>query len=237
LLIQAVLFDLDGTLLNTLQDLADACNQALEASGLGALPTESYRFLVGSGTRVLVSRAAAESVRRDPEGISLADLPEDYAGRLLADFRTAYDRNWHDQTKPYSGIEQMLSDLRGIGVRLAVLSNKPDDFTKKMVSRFFPAGWFENVSGQVDDWPVKPDPALALDISRRLHVDPGEAAILGDSGSDMETAVRGGFIAAGALWGFRTRAELASQGARFLFNDPDQFRLFVIAQNKAGVRT
>jgi phosphoglycolate phosphatase len=236
LLINAILFDLDGTLLNTLQDLAGACNQALAASNLAPLPAETYRFLVGSGTRVLVALAAAESIRRNPGGISLADLPADYADRLLADFRMAYDRNWHDQTKPYPGIEQMLQDLCRIGVHLAVLSNKPDDFTKKMVAGFFPAEWFEIVSGQVDHWPVKPDPALALDICRRMNVEPADVVILGDSGSDMDTAVRGGFIAAGALWGFRARTELESHGAQFVFDDPDQFRLFVIAQNKAGVR-
>jgi phosphoglycolate phosphatase len=223
------LFDLDGTLLDTLEDLAAAGNRALGAVRLPPLPVDSYRLLVGAGARNLAVRAIATAGSWLPDQVS-ADL----ADQFLTVFQDTYDQNWADRTRPYPGVKELLQSLRTAGCKLAVLSNKPDYFTQRIVSHFFPAGMFQAVFGKVDGWPVKPDPALALEICRQLAVDPAVAVLVGDSGSDMATAVNAGMIPVGVLWGFRSKEELVTQGARWLADSPDALLRLLMHRGPAG---
>ncbi len=213
--IQAVIFDLDGTLLDTLDDLAVAANQALAVAGLAPRPKEDYRMMVGAGARNLMIRAAAAAL-----GTASDTIDESLIVQLLTAFNTAYDRNWSGLTNPYPGILAVLQQLMAQGIKLAVLSNKPDSFTQLITARFFPAGLFSAVSGNRQDWPIKPDPALALEICRQMGVSPAATAMVGDSGSDMQTAVRAGMLPMGVLWGFRSAAEIEAGGARWLAATP-----------------
>ncbi|NLM15847.1 MAG: HAD family hydrolase [Clostridiaceae bacterium] len=213
--IKTVIFDLDGTLLDTLADLADAVNQALIAESLQPLPTSDYRLLLGSGARHLVAQAAAKSAAKQPEQISAAQTD-----RLLAVFNTVYAENWSCQTEPYAGIDTVLPHLRDAGLQLAVLSNKSDVFTKQIIGHFFPDIAFRAVVGKRDGWPLKPDPATTFEILNLLDTEPVQAALVGDSGSDMETAVRAGMLPVGAGWGFRSAEELIAGGARKLAAQP-----------------
>ena len=209
--IRTLIFDLDGTLLDTLTDLADAVNQALDANGLRQLPADDYRMLVGAGARNLVTRAAASAAGISPEMVT-ADLTD----RLLASFNQAYALNWSCCTQPYPGVQDLLDALTDAGFTLAILSNKPDEFTRRIIGHFFPADTFAAVFGKLDGWPIKPDPALAQEICRLLGANTSETALIGDSGSDMATAVNAGLLPIGVLWGFRDREELIAGGARHL---------------------
>lgn len=210
---QAVIFDLDGTLVDTLQDLADAANQALQEQGLAPLPVQQYKTLVGAGAGNLILRCLAAA------GVNGTPDPAQVAG-LIEAFKAAYAQNWHVCTRPYPGISQMLLRLRRADLRLAVLSNKPDSFTQQVVACYFPDRLFDAVLGQTDTVPLKPDPAGALLLCRRLDCEPENTVLVGDTGTDMETAVRAGLQPVGVLWGFRSAKELLAGGARQVFATP-----------------
>ncbi len=207
-LMKAVLFDLDGTLTDTLRDIADAMNRALRLHGLPDWPVDAYRTLVGDGARVLAQRAV-----RDRQELALP---------VQAEYQAYYERHNLVMSKPYDGIPEMLHALQGAGVKLAVLSNKPDADTRKVVRHFFPDIRWTAVRGQVEGVPVKPDPAGALLVARALDVPPADILYLGDTGTDMRCAVRAGMLPVGALWGFRTREELLACGARHIAEAPGQ---------------
>jgi len=206
---RAAMFDLDGTLLDTLDDLADSMNAVLERRGWPAHPRDAYRFFVGEGARLLVTRALPAERRGDAEVDAAFD-----------EYRAEYGRRWNARSRPYDGIAEMLGALSVRGLRLAVLSNKPHAFTRKCVEHFFPGVRFDAVHGHRESTPPKPDPAAALAIARDLGVPPAAWLYLGDSGVDMETANRAGMFAAGVLWGFRPREELERHGARALCARP-----------------
>jgi phosphoglycolate phosphatase len=206
---RAVLFDLDGTLLDTLDDLADSANLALRQCGFPEHPAESYKVFVGDGIENLLRRAVPED-RRDPATLArcVSLTREQYAGR------------WAEKTRPYDGISGLLDALTVRGIPMAVLSNKPEEFTRLCVERLL-AGWhFEVVLGACPSLPRKPDPAGALQIAERLQLGPTEIVYLGDTGTDMQTAVAAGMFPVGALWGFRTAEELIAHGARVLLQKP-----------------
>jgi phosphoglycolate phosphatase len=226
LALTTVIFDLDGTLLDTLADLAQAVNQTLAANGLPALPTAGFRQMVGSGARHLVRQAFLAAGAADPSELELDGLMDTY--------QAAYAACWQDQTRLYPGVLSMLQELRTAGLRLAVLSNKPDPFTRQMVGHYFPAGLFDRVAGQMDGWPLKPDPALALDICRQLDQPPASTALVGDSGSDMRTAVQGGMLPLGVLWGFRSGEEILRGGATQIFRDAESLGRFLVGQKTGG---
>jgi phosphoglycolate phosphatase len=205
----AVLFDLDGTLLNTLDDLADSTNLALRRLGLPEHPVESYKRFVGDGIDSLIRRAIPED-RRDS-----ATLRE-----CVNLTRANYAARWAEKTRPYDGIAELLDALTTRGVRMAVFSNKPDEFTQLCVERLL-AGWrFEVVLGARPTLPKKPDPAGARLIARSLQLETAEIIYLGDTDTDMQTAVAAGMFPVGALWGFRTAEELTAHGARTLIEKP-----------------
>lgn len=207
--IAAVLFDLDGTLLDTLADLAYSANRVLESHGLPTHPEGAYRDFVGEGIRMLFFRALPEPHRT-----------EAWISRCAEEFLAVYGRHWNVETRPYRGIPELLDALSWRQLRLAILSNKPHASTEQCARALLPADRFEIVLGQRDGLPRKPDPAGALEIAHRMGVSPSHFVYLGDSGTDMQTAVRAGMVPVGALWGFRGRDELLAHGARVLIQRP-----------------
>lgn len=223
--IQAVIFDLDGTLLDTLGDLADAVNQALQAEQLPALPRSRYRWLVGSGIRRLCRLAAAEATGGPLDDLAaVTAVPEERVDRLLHHFTEFYQQNWHQRTKPYPGVQALLDTLSSQKIPIAVLSNKRDDFVQTIAAHFFQPNPFSMIAGQTSFWPAKPDPTSTLAICRQLDVLPAETALVGDSDLDMMTAVASGCLAVGAAWGFRGPDELRRSGAVRLAMSPDDCR-------------
>ena len=205
-MIRAVLFDLDGTLTNTLDDIADAMNRSLRLHGLQEWPVEAYRYLVGDGAKKLAERAVRER--------------QELALSVQKEYQAYYEKHTRVKTQPYAGVPEMLRALQGRGVPLAVFSNKPDADTKGVVSHFFPDIAFAAVRGQMEDVPVKPDPMGALAVAEQLGVQPGEVLYLGDTSTDMQCALNAGMHPVGALWGFRTEDELRSSGAECVIADP-----------------
>lgn len=219
--LKLIIFDLDGTLLNTLQDLADATNEALAEFGLPPLPAEDYKLLVGMGARVLMQRSADRAMAISAKAGRPIDLmPE--SDKMVDAFNRAYEPRWAGKTQPYPGIPELLADLSGSGIQMAILSNKPNAFTQKVAARYFPDGLFRTVFGMRLDIPGKPDPALTLEMCHLLGVLPEETAMVGDSGSDMKTAVAAGSLPVGVLWGFRSSEELSTNGARYLVKTPTE---------------
>ncbi len=209
--ISAVIFDLDGTLLDTLVDIADSCNHVLARNGFPTHPVDDFRAFIGDGVRPLVSRVLPPD-KQDPIIITA----------LVKEYRQVYSANYQVNTKPYPGIPVMLDGLVERHIRLGVLSNKPHDFTLRCVSELLPLWKFEIVLGHHDTIPPKPDPAGLLHISSKLDVPVSNIAYLGDSGTDMQTAVSAGVFPVGALWGFRSADELRHNGAKALIQRPEE---------------
>ncbi len=208
---QAVIFDLDGTLLDTLQDLADSGNDVLQAHGFDPHSVDAYRTFIGNGMINLV---------RDifPEGHRPAEGGETEA--ILAEYREAYGRNWKNTTKPFSGIPELLDELKARDIPIGVMSNKAHDFTVKCVEAFL-SGWeWDIVLGARDGVPKKPDPAAALEAAAAVGVSPSECYFIGDSDVDMMTAVNAGMHAVGVSWGFRPVEELREHGAKTILSTP-----------------
>ena len=207
----AVLFDMDGTLLNTLDDIAHSMNAVLRRNEFPPHPVERYRKYVGGGIGELVRRA----------------LPDGHgdAGRINAlseQMRQEYSQHWKDTTRLYPGVDRMLDGLSTRGLRFSILSNKPDEFTIEM-SKYFLSPWtFEIVMGASAAFPKKPDPAAALHITREMGLEPDVFVYLGDSGTDMKTAISAGMYPAGALWGFRDEDELRGSGSKVLLKRPEE---------------
>lgn len=212
---QAVLFYLDGTLLDTLADLAAACNAALHQHGCVRLSEQEIKTYIGYGAGQLI-----ESTVR----VSRPTWPDEKIDPVYRTYREIYGRDWHIQTALYPGIAELITDLKAAGVKLAVLSNKPHDSTLEVINYYFPAGTFDLCYGQLEPFPTKPDPALALHIAQKLGVTPGQVALIGDSGSDMLTAVRARMTGIGVLWGFRDAEDLQDGGATFLAQDVAELR-------------
>ncbi len=207
----AVLFDLDGTLLDTLEDIGEAANRVLIQRGFAPHPPDSYRHFVGEGVRVLFERSLPAEACSD-----------DVLAACAEEFRHAYAECWNVRTRPYDGIEDLLPALVMRNVRLAVLSNKPDAFTKSCVEEYLARFPFEWVLGQRDGTPRKPDPAGALEIAAAMDLPPGRFLYLGDTAVDMQTALAAGMFPVGALWGFRPLSELQSGGAQAVIERPGE---------------
>lgn len=213
---KALISDLDGTLLDTLEDLAGAVNTALEQLGLPQHPVQTYRYFVGDGRRMLALRSLPPGCRDD------ATL-----SRLLQVLNDDYMKGWMGMTKPYPGIPEMLDRLTVRGIRMAILSNKPHDYTEATAASLLSQWSFEHVIGESTDNPRKPDPSGALRIAEAMRLDPQTCIYIGDSGVDMQTARAAGMYPVGVLWGFRDATELLSDGAALLAHHPEDIvRLF-----------
>ena len=213
---QAILFDLDGTLLDTLADIANSMNAALLKYGFPVHPVESYRYFVGDGMDCLVRRTLPQKHHDD-----------DTISKCLTAAKAEYANRWADTTKPYPGIREMLDGLQESKIPMAVLSNKPDDFTKLTVSKLLPDWFFQIVRGVCSSVAKKPDPAGALQVAEELRILPEKFLYLGDTDTDMQAANSAGMCAVGALWGFRDAQELKISGAKELVEKPlDVLELF-----------
>jgi phosphoglycolate phosphatase len=206
----AVLFDLDGTLLDTIGDLADSMNSVLSNLSLPSHDEETYKYFVGEGMENLVRRAIPESERSDPAMVA----------RCLGLMREEYSHRWKARSKPYESIPELLDGLTARHKEMAILSNKPDNFTKLMVAELLSRWKFAVVLGESPSVPRKPDPVAAVEIARRLQIPPAEFLYLGDTSIDMRTAVAAGMYGVGVLWGFRKADELIAAGAKTLLQKP-----------------
>lgn len=203
-----VIFDLDGTLVNSLEDLGNACNSALERFGYPTHPMDSFRYFVGDGVPMLIRRALPESERSE-ENIAM----------VKAVFDEIYGRNYNVCTRPYDGITELLDKLKAEGILIAVASNKPDNFTQTIVTSMF-GDTFSYVSGKKEGFEKKPDPQIALHIMEKLGVSPKDVLFAGDSSVDMQTAHNAGCDCIGCVWGFRTLQELTDNKATYIANSP-----------------
>ena len=220
---QALIFDLDGTLVDSLRGIAASLNRALAASGLSTHPEAAVRGFIGNGSRILIQRAA----------------PPDADAALLQQveqaFKTDYDLTWPAGTTVYAGITDLLESLQARSYPLAVLSNKPHPFTAVIVSRLFPTIRFAAVLGQRGGIPHKPDPAGALEISSSLKLRPQDCIVIGDSTMDLETASNAGMMAIAVTWGFHDRERLVAAGAEAIANDPAALLELVQSKGRGGL--
>lgn len=207
--LEAVVFDLDGTLLDTLADIADAMNAALRRMGFPGHETAAYKYLTGDGVHALAERSVPEQAKS-----------ETTLAACIREFRQEYAGRWGTKTRPYPGITGLLAELSRRRLKLSVLSNKLDEFARRAVRDFLPDFDFTLVIGAKPDLPPKPDPAGALLIARGLDIPPAGIIYLGDTGVDMQTAVRAGMYPVGVLWGFRDEKELREHGAKAVISSP-----------------
>ncbi|MEE9120658.1 MAG: HAD family hydrolase [Syntrophobacteria bacterium] len=208
---EAVLFDLDGTLLDTIEDLTDSMNEALKCLGFPVHDSEACKMFVGDGVEKFALRALPKN-RRDEVTVA----------RCVTGMREVYSKRWAQKTRPYDGIPELLDNLTRREIKLAVLSNKPHDSTQEMVTKLLSKWRFDPVVGARPSVPRKPDPTLALHIAQQLQVAPENFLYLGDTGTDMRTARGAGMFPVGALWGYRTAKELKSTGADVLVAHPSE---------------
>lgn len=207
---KTVIFDLDGTLVDTLTDIAEAANLVLDSLGFPSHPKDDYRTFVGDGLMTLAERILPEG--SEPETLT----------RTAGLFRIHYLDHWDRNSRPFPGILSMLERLMERQINLAVLSNKPDDFTQLFVSRFFPTIAFGLVRGNTVDQPKKPDPKVALEMARTFATSPDSCLLVGDSAVDILTAKASGMASMGVTWGFREKRELESHGADLIVTQPEE---------------
>ncbi|WP_147678543.1 HAD family hydrolase [Algibacter pacificus] len=205
---KAVIFDLDGTLVNSIEDIADAMNTVLNNYNYPTHTYDTYKTLVGSGIKSLVVNALPKSNRSELQ-INLC----------LNAMMTVYSEQCTNKTKPYDGIAELLNHLKSKPLKISVFSNKADALTKKIVLALFP-DYFEPVLGLKEEALKKPNPVVALEICKTLHVLPEETIYVGDTGIDIQTAKNANMLPVGVTWGFRDKNELIEHGAKHILNHP-----------------
>ncbi len=212
---KAVIFDLDGTLLDTLVDLAAAVNLVLAANGYKTHPVEAYKYMVGRGMENLV-RSALAAEKPDMETVL----------ELQRQIETEYAKCWAATTATYAGIPELLDGLTERNISMAILSNKPHSFMKVIVDKFFASWYFKVVFGARKTCPKKPDPAAVREIATIFELRMEDILYIGDSDTDMQTARNAGLLPAGVLWGFRTEKELRDNGAWQIVAEPAELLRF-----------
>lgn len=212
--IKLVIFDLDGTILNTIVDLARSVNYALENCGFPVHAIDTCKFFVGNGINKLLERSLPENQKT-----------EQNIARLKEFFIPYYEEHNMDYTEPYPGVHELLKALQSKGLMLAVASNKYQSATEKLIRRYFPDITFTAVFGQREAVPVKPNPAIVYDILQIAGISPQETIYIGDSGVDMTTASNSGVTSIGVTWGFRLREELEAAGAGLIVDTPEELFL------------
>ena len=210
--ISAVIFDMDGTLLDTIEDIADASNRVYVPRGLEPCSIEEMKSLVGDGAEELIRRVFVSRGKTSPDDTEVA--------AILREYRREYEACWRAHSRPYEGIPELLAELSRRGIKTAVLSNKAQMFTGLMAEELLAPHRFDIVRGSLPGVPLKPDPTPALAIAAELGVAPAACAFVGDTNVDMTTARAAGMLAVGALWGFRTADELRANGAAVLIATP-----------------
>ena len=204
---KTVIFDLDGTLLDSIEDIASSMNKVLESLQLPTHKIEDYKHFVGGGVDILVENA-------------LNNQSKEIKDEVIKRFKIEYDGKLHSKTLPYDGIYELLDELKKLDINLAVLSNKPHEFTVSYVNHFFINYNFKEINGQKKDVPKKPDPKAALDIVKCLDSSCENTYFIGDTKIDMQTAKSANMTAIGVLWGFRDEKELKEHGADFIVKEP-----------------
>lgn len=206
---KAVIFDMDGTLLDTIGDIAGATNQVLKEEGLPEHTLSDYKQFVGNGARILMKRALPPSKGSD-----------EYIDSLLERFQIVYREKQFDTTDLYEGIGELLARLKVLRIPMAVLSNKPHHLVQEIGAHYFEEGLFSYMEGQKDSVPHKPAPDGALALVSLFHLEPQECLFIGDSSVDMETALNAGMKGVGVSWGFRSVEELKAHGASYIIESP-----------------
>jgi phosphoglycolate phosphatase len=214
--IEAAIFDLDGTLLNTLQDIADATNAVLGALGFAPHPVKAYRFFVGDGIEALAERVLPPGQREETTIAQVVSL-----------LKKAFLRRGGKHIKPYDGIPEMVEHFKACGISLAILSNKPDEATQITVDQCLHKSSFDLIIGARSTEAKKPDPGQALYIARQLSVSPPNILFIGDTHIDMQTARNAQMVAVGVLWGFREADDLIRHGAQLLVKNPSDLRFLI----------
>ena len=211
-MIKAVLFDLDGTLLNTIEDIKDSVNIMLAKHGYPLHSTEEYKILVGGGFDTLIKKALPKEVLDD----------EKIVQQCFEEAKDAFSKNWDKKTAPYDGVVEMLEKLFKLDLKIGILSNKPHDFTLLTVKKFLPEFDFEFIQGVEADNLKKPDKEFALKVIKPLNISSSDVIYVGDTKTDMQLAKNASFLAIGVTWGFRKREELIENGADIIVNTPSE---------------
>lgn len=206
---QAAIFDLDGTLIDSLEDLAISVNEMLAFYGFPQHELAEYRYFLGNGSRKLVERALPAERAKDPTFVDTA----------MKRYQSMYEKH-RSHTKPFAGILDVLNKLKGMGIPCGVCTNKHQMAADEIIARLFPKDTFSIVMGDRPPLPVKPDPTKVLMMAKEYGVRPDRIAYFGDTSVDMDTAVNAGFLPVGVLWGFRPREELLEHGAKILLAHP-----------------
>lgn len=209
---KAIIFDLDGTLLDTLETLSYYGNETLKKFGIAPYEKDAYRYMVGNGAKILIRRMLA--------GRSCET--EELFEKAFKEYISAYNADTLYKTEIYPGITELLKGLSERNVKIAVLSNKPHEATVPILKSFFGEDIFTDMRGAMEGVPIKPDPAAALDIAEKMGLTPSECVYVGDTAVDMETGKRAGFYTVGVLWGFRDRDELENGGADKIVSRPEE---------------
>ncbi|MBN2531702.1 MAG: HAD-IA family hydrolase [Spirochaetales bacterium] len=212
---RAAIFDLDGTLLNTLDDIADSCNQVLKAAGFPTHPVPEYKNFVGRGIAYLVKAALP--------GNSLTDAAME---KLIKEMRAEYSKNCLQKTKPYPGVIETLAELSARAVRISILSNKPQDLVEFMVKELLSQFRFNTIMGVNNRFPCKPDPESTLYLVKQMKSPPEKTVFIGDSDIDILTAKNAGIDSIAVAWGFRPPDVLKSAGAEIIINRPGELLEF-----------
>ncbi len=215
---KAAIFDLDGTLMDSAEDLEAACNYALDKFNLHHVDSQKYKLLLGTGRRKVVESIVGEFFE---------NYDESTIEEFLVHYNAYYENHMLDHTKPYEGILDMLDYLNKNNILTAILSNKPDDFTKELVSRTF-GDRIHYVYGLKDGCQAKPDPASLLDIISELKAEKNQCVYIGDTEIDVKTAKNAGIKSIGVLWGFRTSSVLQNEGADYIVSTADEIKKIVV---------
>lgn len=207
---RSVIFDLDGTLIDSLHDIALCANEVLKELGHPTYKIEKYKDFVGDGAKILMENAMPHHAKQSD------------SDRALKRFKEVYDLEIHNNTKPYDGIHELLKKLEEKKFKIGILSNKPHEFTIRYAKNLFSDINFHEVHGQKEHIPKKPEPVGAVNIAKSFDIPCGEIFYVGDTGTDMQTAKGAGMIAIGVLWGFRDEDELLLHGADYIVNNPNE---------------
>jgi phosphoglycolate phosphatase len=218
---KACIFDLDGTLANTLESMAICANQVIEPLGYGPLPVENFKYYAGDGAKTLIERVLVDAGDKD-----LVHLEE-----VFKAYSAIFDKDCTYKVVVYDGIKETLAELKKMGMKLAVLSNKPHAQTKKVISNLFGDGIFDWVQGQQEGIEKKPDPSGALTIAKTFEILPEQCMYIGDTNVDMMTGNRAGMFTVGVLWGFRDRKELLENHAHALAERPEDLVRLCTSKN------